>query len=166
MYSNLQNKLFVDEKTVMAGKEDTIPESRLELITPKPESTESRTMKLSSGRKIVVEQQENGDRITLQTAGDYIELEIMVTEKGPVLRFQSADLLFSSSGKVAVECEDFHVKTKQSLICESEGDLKQIAKSSFSAVGKVCSVQASRGDVKINANDDVRVKGERIRLNC
>lgn len=169
MYRNSHDRVFVDEQTVMSGEDVTIPGNRLDLIinkTESAESPESRSMKLSSGRKLVVEQKENGDRITLQTAGDCIELEIMITEKGPVLRFQSADLLFSSSGKVAVECEDFHVRARRSLVCESEGDLKQTAKSSFSAVGEACSVRASRGDVEIKANDDVRVKGERIRLNC
>jgi hypothetical protein len=66
------------------------------------------------------------------------------------------------------------VKAKKDIVQESEGDLRQriggeadvkVRRRMTLAAGET-RLQAKRGNVQIEANDDVEILGERIKLNC
>lgn len=69
-----------------------------------------RGVKLAWGRRLQWDPQEAlGDRLTLYSPEGKIELQIVISEKGPVLQFQNADLQIHSPGRIQLECEAFHV---------------------------------------------------------
>ncbi len=133
------------------------------------------SVELSFGRKLKVTSHEGlGDQITLSDPGGKVELQILITARGPVLRFETADLQISSKGKIRFQCEDFEVHAHHEIKQTSEGDFRQQVsgnahvdvKGDLDAEARTCSLSASRGNINLNANDDIKMKSERILLNC
>ena len=75
-----------------------------------------------------------------------------------MLRFRAADLELASAGEVRIDCDRFHVRAAQGIVQETGGEL--------ALSGRTAKIEAERGDVEIEANDDVKLRGERIKLNC
>ncbi len=118
-----------------------------------------RFLKISSGSN-------HRDIFTVSNREGMIELEITITEKGPVLQFNTVDMKIASKGRVRIDCEDFYVHAKGRIKYSSDGDLIQQANGDMSTTARICSVKARRGNINLDANDDVKIKGERILLNC
>ena len=152
----------------------SLPELLADIASPRAESTAQR-MALSSGR--VVEADVDGpgrDRFTIRSATGEVELQICMTEKGPLLRFRAAEVELEATRDVKVHCEEFHVKAEKNIIQEAGGDLRQRiggqadvkVRGRMTLAAREARLQAKRGNVQIEANDDVEVLGERIKLNC
>ena len=128
-----------------------------------------------SGRTIECRPAGNGaDALTIRDPLGKVELEVLLTRSGPVLRFRSADLQIQSSGKVEIACADFHVSASGSIVQTAGGDLLQeiSGDATLKTQGRLATqahtteIRSTRGDVRIQANDDVRLNGERVKLNC
>jgi hypothetical protein len=105
-----------------------------------------------SGRSIAVDSSEDGtDRVTVRGTSGAVELEVTLTDRGPVLHFRAAEIQLESSGTLGLECQDLEVRAHGDAQLAAQGDLR---------------LGAARGDVRIVANDDVRLNGERVKLNC
>ena len=106
--------------------------------------------------------------------GGEIELDVELTDAGPRLRFRAAALALEADGKVQVDCDEFHVRAKSGITQETDGDLgERVAGNAITVVdghlrmsALTAGVRATRGDVRLKANDDVKLTGERIKLNC
>ena len=132
-------------------------------------------IKLSWGRQLQLDSHDPlGDRITLYNPEGKIELQIVLSEKGPILQFQTADLHIHSIGRIQLECEDFQIHAHHEIKQISEGNFhQQVAgntsvevKGDFQTEARMCSLTATRGNINLNANDDIKMKSERILLNC
>jgi len=145
------------------------------LLAEIAEPAETRRMTLSSGR--VVEAQAEGegrDRLTIKNPSGEVELEIRMTERGPVLKFRAADVELEATRDVKLACDNFHVEARGAIVEEAGGDLRQRIKGNadvkvrgrMTLAAKETRVQAKRGNVQVEANDDVEILGERIKLNC
>jgi len=130
---------------------------------------------LDSGRRIEVESRGDGtDLVTIRGVGDEVELRVTLTADGPVLHFQAARMALESAGRIAVECDEFDVRARTSIRQHSEGDLEQRAlgdaslrvRGDLETEARCTEIRSRRGDVRVLANDDVRINGERVRLNC
>ena len=112
--------------------------------------------------------------MTIRSKTGEVELEICLTEKGPLLRFRAADVELEATREVKVQCEDFVVQAKKDIVQESGGDLRQRiggradvkVRRKMTLAAAEARLVAKRGNVEIEANDDVEVVGERIKLNC
>lgn len=144
-------------------------------IIKKTEEHFKREIKLNHDRVLRVDLDKiSGDRITLCNQGGKIELQITITEKGPVLHFQTADLKIQSKGIILLECEDFQVHAHHEIKQISEGDFHQQVggnasidvRGDFQTKARICSFNATRGNIDLHANDDIKMKSERILLNC
>lgn len=126
-----------------------------------------RRSELRYGRRLEVRRPPEGpEEIRLESAGGRVELSITLTEAGPVLHFEAAGIRLTSAGAVEVDCEDFRVNARGNIHQRTDGDLLQSAAGDAELRARCCEVHARRGDVRIWANDDVRLNGERIKLNC
>jgi hypothetical protein len=85
-------------------------------------------------------------------------MEIRFTDDGPVLRFPSAALRMETDQDVELACRDFRVRAR--------GEVELEAGETARVEGHGVEVESRRADVRIRANDNVRVDGERILLNC
>lgn len=168
----LQNESTVQEMD--AEPPASLPELLADIAANEPAAA-PRRMALASGRFVEADVDEPGrDRLTIRSATGEVELQICMTDKGPLLRFRAADVELEATRDVKVHCEEFHVKADKHIIQESGGDLRQRiggqadvkVRGRMTLAAKETRVQAKRGNVQIEANDDVEVLGERIKLNC
>jgi hypothetical protein len=98
---------------------------------------------LGLGWVAAVEARERGAVFRLQNPQQgAVEVEIVLTAEGPVIRAAAAALEITSATDVTTRCERFSV------------DASEIA------------LTARTGNVNIRANDDVAMNGEQILLNC
>lgn len=133
----------------------------------------SRVLPLPSGRVVRADAVDGGDRIRIEAASGEIELEVTMTATGPVLRFRAADVQLAASGEVKVDCERFTVVAEKGISHETGGDAREVVggdkltkvRGTHAALSRRALIEAKRGDVRIVANDDVQLLGERVKLN-
>lgn len=104
----------------------------------------------SSGRSVVLKQNQNQERLEIRSPEGQTEVEIEFTAAGPVVRVRCGSLEFGELKKFAIRCEEFDLETTQS------------AKMSF-AEGLELSTERQ---LKIRSAGDTRINAERILLNC
>lgn len=145
------------------------------LVEEVAETSRAQSLELPSGRVVEARPEAAGeDRITIRGKDGMVELEVRMTEHGPVLRFRAADVELESTGEVRVDCERFHVRAEKEIFEETGGHLRQrIAgnasvwvRGQHSTKAGEARLEAKRGSVQIEANDDVQLLGERIKMNC
>ena len=104
----------------------------------------SPTLALAHGRRVVVEGSARApaDTVEIRGPGGEIELAITITPEGPRLRVRAATLELDATEAIRMRCEVFEL-----------------------AAARAVAITAARGDVTIDAGDDVVIVGERVRLN-
>jgi hypothetical protein len=85
-------------------------------------------------------------------------LEIVVTPQGPVLRLGSG-LRLELAGQLSVDAERVALHGRSGLTLTSGGEVTIEAATHLNA-------KADLGEVRVKANDDLRLDGERILMNC
>lgn len=90
---------------------------------------------------------------------------IELTEKGPAVHIEAAALSVASRGPIALSAQSVELAAEHDLVLRAGGDVKLVAEGKMTSTAFEQDLVATHGDVRIEANDDVRVDGERIRLN-
>lgn len=87
-----------------------------------------------------------------------LELTILLTSDGPVLRAHASALEIESDNELVARCGTFRVEARESIELKAGGTLQ--------ASGRRVDVEASHGSARVRANDDVQLLGENVLLNC
>jgi phage gp45-like len=103
---------------------------------------ESAEKLLPSGRSVVVKLNEGREELEIRAPDGAVEVQIVLTESGPVVRLHGARLELAATETVAVDCKRFEVHTSEATKLESDGELR------------------------VKTADDVHINGKFIRLNC
>jgi hypothetical protein len=77
-------------------------------------------------------------------------VQITMGADGPIIKTTAAALEIEATDEIVARCDHFTVEARQQLTLRAP----------------VVELDATLGDVRIHANDDVRIKGEQILLNC
>lgn len=158
-------------RSPLESPETTSSRSVLETID---EPVAASAFVLTSGRRIEAEARPDGDFLRVSAPGGDVLLSVLVTPRGPVLRFEAADLELSAMHKVEIACETFELRAKQGVVLETDGSLTEHVQGDVTRqtggrarqVARDIDLVAEPGTIGIRANDDVDVRGERVRLNC
>lgn len=94
-----------------------------------------------------------------------VNVEIVLTEEGPVIRASVAALEITAETDVRVSCDRFLVEARESFGVRA-GQISHEASGALRATASEVAVTARSGGVAIRANDDVSVHGEQVLLNC
>ncbi|SRR5579884_3856482 len=94
-----------------------------------------------------------------------VDVEIVLTADGPVIRAAAAALEISAATEIAARCDHFSVEARESFSVRA-ARIEHDASGSVRASGAEVELTARSGGVAIRANDDVAVSGEQILLNC
>jgi hypothetical protein len=130
---------------------------------------------LDSGRRVDVESPGDGtDRVVVRNPEGEVELEVVLTESGPRLRFRAAEIELESQGRLGLRCTDLDVHASghirqvagDGLEQKVVGDAQLSVSGDLSSLARSTRIESRRGDVRIRANDDVLLNGERVKLNC
>jgi hypothetical protein len=114
---------------------------------------------LSGGRVLSVQLDATGsDRITVRSPSGQLELSVEIGPDGPRLRVEAVDIDLVASRRLSLQCSELDIAVS--------GDAKLAAEKTMTLVGQDVHVGAPRGEITLHANDDVDVRGERVRLNC
>jgi hypothetical protein len=83
------------------------------------------------------------------------------------LNINTSDELNLTSKKITLEAtEQLNIKTGGNLVTEVEKDFLTEVKGTNKSIAQVQKLTANLGNVEIKANDDVRLDGESVKLNC
>lgn len=130
-------------------------------------STESPATSLGLGWTLTVDGAPPESRVRIAHPRDprVIEFVISLTDQGPVVRGSSARLEFEAE-EIVHKCRSFAVEATDKVEIRSHADLHVEADAKASVGGAETTIFADAGDVQVRANDDVRLKGEMVLLNC
>lgn len=117
----------------------------------KEQEVSDKLVQLPSGRALQIEVDSGAqERITVRGRGGGVEISIRLTDEGPRLLVDAADLELRASGSIALRCDRFDVQARVAAAISAPDTL----------------VEATIGDLELRANDNVALEGEQIRMNC
>jgi hypothetical protein len=104
---------------------------------------------LPSGRKLRLITDNGHEELILEAPNGELELRILLTEDGPILKLSAARLELEATDSISMKCKTFDLLASESASLTSEGAL---------------SIN-SNDELTVNSDDDVRVTGKIIHLN-
>jgi len=100
-------------------------------------------------------------------------LEVTITPEGPRVRLSGAQIEIAAPERLTLATKHFELKAERADIDVAGelrerigGDAIRTTKGTAALIGRDVRLKAPTGEVTIDANDDVDVRGERVRLNC
>ena len=128
---------------------------------------------LKSGYSVESIESAEKNVVQIKAPDGRICLDIKITPQGPVVEINSVSLKVAAQGDLAFACRNLEISAENRIALRSKGDLVQTAGGDIAveAQGSIeteafsQSIKARLGDIELDANDDVMLDGERIRLN-
>jgi hypothetical protein len=132
------------------------------------ETTESAvtSLQLVGNQQLTVEKCEHHNLIRIYGAQGRVSLTIEVTETGPVLRFDGADVAIETTGALSVDAETISLHGRQGVTVSSGGNAAIQVTGDLETSARIQNIRAELGNVNVTANDNIRLVGERVLLNC
>jgi hypothetical protein len=131
-----------------------------------PATTVPGTFDLPGNQQLVVERGSREANLQILTAGGQVTLWIRVTPSGPVLHFQGAGLMLRADGDLAVSAERVAIHGREEVRITSGGDATIGIAGNLETTARIQNITAVLGNVNVKANDDVKLNGERVLVNC
>lgn len=128
---------------------------------------------LRSGHEVEIRERGREGSLSIRSSGGEILLSVRITEQGPVISLSGASIEIKADKHLALSCETLAIEATEDASIEVGGGLhervrgcvvREAGRSSRTSAREV-KIDASPGGVVIEANDDVDIKGERVRLN-
>jgi len=130
-----------------------------------PAVAEKTALALNGDRLLVVESRADLDVIRIVNADGAACLTIHMTPQGPVLQFEGS-LMLQTTGDLAVSAARLALHGREGVAITSGGDMTIETAGDLSTSARIQNIEAHLGNVNVKANDDVRIDGERIFMNC
>ena len=127
--------------------------------------SETYSLDLAGEQQLVIQNDVGVSVLRILDPGGRVTLSIEVTERGPVLCFES-DLEVRAAGALDFEAQRVAIRGREGVCIESGADARIVAAGDLHSVARIQNVRARLGNVNLKANDDVKLRGERILLNC
>lgn len=127
---------------------------------------EREDLALAGDHRLVVLRGGTEDVLRVEGEDGRLHVEVVVTESGARLELGGADVRIRSSGDLSLDAERVSITGRERVTVRSEGDLDLEVAGVLRSEAHAQRLIARRGDTTIYANDDVRLDGERIRMNC
>lgn len=91
-------------------------------------------------------------------------VSIRVTREGAELILEDG-LQIRTQGNLTLDGDRVTFRAREELRLESEGEVNISAKGDLNTEGRIQNIRAKLGNVNVKANDDVKMRAERILLN-
>lgn len=125
-----------------------------------------RSLELVGGQRLVLERSPREDVLRFVTTDGRVTLSIHVTEQGPVLRFEGASLAIQAAGELSIEAQHLRLHGHAGMTLTAGGDVTLATPGDLHTHARTQNITADLGNVNVRANDDVKLNGERIMVNC
>lgn len=133
---------------------------------PLTEVTETQTVELVADQRLVIEYHHHSNVLNIVGSDEQISLSIHVTEDGPVMRIGGNTLTIQTEGSLSIDAKKVSIHSREGTSLTTSGNFEIQAAGDIHSNARIQTITANLGSVDIKANDDVKLKGERIRLNC
>ena len=129
-------------------------------------------IKFTSGNTLFID--ETNGEIKLHNSKNELQLVINISDKGLIINANVAELnltaieqLNLSSKKINIQAsEQLNMKAVGNLVIEAGKDCLIEVAGTNKNIARVQQLTAKLGNVEIKANDDVKLDGESVKLNC
>lgn len=130
-------------------------------------------IKFDSGYTVKTNESESEGTLTVHAPDGRLCLKVVLTPAGPVIEMESVSLKLVAQKELSLQCESMEIQTEKDMTVKAGGSLIHTARENINltAAGMIRTdaftqrLSARRGDFEVQANDDVMLDGERIRLN-
>jgi uncharacterized protein (DUF2345 family) len=130
------------------------------------------SIKFRSGNILVIDKV--ADEIKLLGKDQELQLVISIKKEGLIVNVNASQLNINSTDELNLSSKKINIEASEQINIKSEGNLvQQIAKDCLTEtagtnknIARVQKLTATLGNVEIKANDDLRLDGEKVLLNC
>jgi hypothetical protein len=141
-----------------------------EALEPQSAVEAIRSVELPSGYSMAVHGPTSAGarlgELELRAPDGRVCLTVVLGPNGPEVRIEAAELSIATRGKLELRAEDLSLVAAKDLSIRAGGALSLDAAGHLETRGFSQAIRATHGDIHVEANDDVRVDGERVRLNA
>lgn len=125
-----------------------------------------RTLDLKGGGTLVLSEGEKQSQVQFFDPSGQLTLSVLMTPEGPVLRLGGAGLKLDVEGELSFAADKVKIEGREGVEIASGGDIRSKAVGRSYQDARSHEIVSDLGDVKLKANDDVRLNGERVMVNC
>lgn len=119
------------------------------------------------GRVHIQPAAQGSDAVLVVTAPDGTpRLQLSLSADELVIDCLAGSTRLRVGGALQVDADSLRLSATHDLALQCGGDLRLRAGGRIDAVADAVHIEALRGDAMVTANDDVRLEGERIRMNA
>jgi hypothetical protein len=128
---------------------------------------------LPSGRALRANRSGPDDVIELFGKDGQLEITVVMTERGPVLRVDAARIELASDA-LALRCKELDIECAERMSVRCEGRSEEVvrgAKSTtvlqkWTASGRAIDLHAQGGELSVGATENLRIDGKNVLINC
>lgn len=120
-------------------------------------------IELAGGQQLEIRSEGADSIVSIRADGTNV-LSIRITDKGAELVFEEG-IQLRTPGNLTLDGERVCLKARQQLRLESGGEIAIHAKGDLYSEARIQTIRATLGNVNLKANDDVKLRAERILLN-
>jgi len=136
-------------------------------------NSEAQRHHFDNGFTVEIDAPQRRDEIRVVAPNGRVCLKIQMEADGPRVEVAGEDLHVRAQGDLHFDCARFEVNASAevalrsggSVTHEARGDLNLTAAGDLKSRAFAQEIRATRGDVHVLANDDVRLDGETVNLN-
>lgn len=129
-------------------------------------ATAVRVVDLRGDQHLLIDQGPQEDRLVITAADGRVSLTVTITDQGPVLHLEGSGLMIRTDGDLAINARSLAIHGRDGIALSSGGDARISVQGDLTAKARTQNITAELGNVNVQANDDVRIDGERILMNC
>ena len=130
-----------------------------EKIKERPPGPARTTTTFENGYRLLTDPRPGAPTLRLIDPAGSVRVVIRMTEAGAEIDLTGEAVNVVARQRLTLDAPEIDIKADRELRLRSNGDLDQSA-------DRHLRLQTDRGDIHLAANDDVRLDGERVKLNC
>jgi hypothetical protein len=124
------------------------------------------TIDLIGGHALSLARSPRDNVLQIKTPDGRVGVSITITPGGIQMSLTGAGLTLEAAGALAINAERLTLHGRDHVAITSDGDAAIRAAGDLRSEARIQTITANLGNVNIEANDDVELNGERVRLNC
>jgi hypothetical protein len=125
------------------------------------------SLALAGAHEIVLTPGPGGDELKIwSTQTGQALLTVSVGAEGVCVRVSGASVIIEAAELLKLEAKKLVLSALQELVVASGGAAAVTIAGDLSVVAAAQHLVATEGEVRVDANDDIRLEGERVMMNC